>query len=64
MDEKIVELLQQKVDKRIGQQDIEVVPDGQILSLFAVRTGEGKDYLVNTLAGAVEKVRFDEWPPR
>ena len=64
MSDQILELLHEKVDRRIGPDDFEVVPDRQIQSLFAVRTGDGKDYLVNMSARVVEKVQFDQWPPR
>jgi hypothetical protein len=64
MYEEILELLQTKVDRTLDIDDFEVVPDRQITRLYAVRTGEGKDYLVNMTAKAVQKVSFDQWPPQ
>lgn len=63
MDDRILELLHEKVDREIESDDVDIVPDRQIQDLYAVRTGEGRDYLVNTTAKAVEKVQFDRWPP-
>jgi len=59
----VLELLQKKVHRQIDGADIEVVPDAQIVDVFAVRVGNGKQYLVNTMLGAVEQVRFPQWPP-
>jgi hypothetical protein len=64
MVDEVLELLQKKIDRQIDESKIEIVPDEQIINVFAVRTGDGNDYLVNTLLGAVEHVRFPQWPPR
>ncbi len=64
MPDEVLELLQKKVDRQLDGADIEVVPDEQIVNVFAVRASNGRDYLVNTLLGAVEHVRFPQWPPR
>lgn len=64
MENSILQILREQVDARVGRDDIEIVPDLQITSLYAVRIGKDGDFLVNTTAGAVERVRFDQWPPR
>lgn len=64
MFDRVLRILREEVDGEIGSEDVEIVPDRQIPNLFAVRIGEQADYLVNEGTASVEKVRFDEWPPR
>lgn len=60
----ILEILREQIDGGIGSDDLKVVPNRRMLNLYAVRLGNGNDYLVHTGARAVEKVCFDQWPPQ
>lgn len=64
MFERVMKILQEKIDPQLDTENVEIVPDRHISQLFAVRTAKGTDYVVNEATGSVERVSFDEWPPR
>jgi hypothetical protein len=61
---RIVEILCAYRQQTLSTDDVDVVPDLQIVHLFAARVAGVSDYLVHTDDGAVEEVTFETWPPR
>jgi hypothetical protein len=61
--DKVIEILRDRIDRRLVGDDIEIVPDRQMPNIFAVRVSRDADYIVNEQTRTVESVRFDQWPP-
>lgn len=61
---RVIEILSAYRGQNLPAGEIEIVPDLQIIDLYAARvTGQG-DYLVHADSGSVEEVDFDGWPPQ
>lgn len=61
---RIIEILCAYRGQELPRDAIEVVPDLEILDLYAARVSGEADYLVHGDSGSVEEVAFDGWPPR
>jgi CBS domain-containing protein len=60
---RIVQILCDYRRQQLIPEQIEVVPDLQIIDLYAARVAGESEYLVHVAAGTVEEVNFAEWPP-
>jgi hypothetical protein len=60
---RIVEILCDYRRQQLVPEQIEIVPDLQIIDLYAARVAGEFEYLVHAEAGTVEEASFAEWPP-
>jgi hypothetical protein len=60
---RIIEILCEYRHQQLSADDVEVVPDLQIIDLYAARVGGESQYLVHAGHGTVEEVYFERWPP-
>ena len=61
---RVIEILCAYRGQELAADEIEVVPDLEIIDLYAARVAGQADYLVHAESGSVEEVDFDGWPPR
>jgi CBS domain-containing protein len=61
--ERVVEILCRYRHQVLGEDEIEIIPDLQLVNVFAARVQGRIEYLVRTDEGRVEEVDFDGWPP-
>lgn len=62
--ERIADILCDHFGERLTAGDVEIVPDPEIVDLFAVRVSGQTHFLVRSQTASVEKVQFDAWPPQ
>lgn len=60
---RIIEVLVDYTHRPVVPDEIDVVPDLQVIDLYAVRVAGDSDYIVHAGNGRVEKVSFTCWPP-
>jgi CBS domain-containing protein len=60
---RIVEIVSAFRRESLSEERVEVVPDLEIVGLYAARVSDGADYVVNAETGRVELVAFEHWPP-
>jgi CBS domain-containing protein len=60
---RIIEILCEYRHQELSADDVEVVPDLQIIDLYAARVAGDSEYLVHAGHGKVEEVYFEHWPP-
>src|SRR5690606_14453266 len=61
---RIIEILSAYRGQELPADEVEVVPDLQILDLYAARVPGQGDFLVHADSGSVEEVDVEGWPPR
>jgi hypothetical protein len=61
--ERVVEILCRYRHQSLGEDEIEIIPDLQLVNVFAARVLGGVEYLVRADDGSVEVVDFGGWPP-
>ncbi|HEU4620282.1 MAG TPA: CBS domain-containing protein [Gammaproteobacteria bacterium] len=60
---RIVEILCRYRHETLAEDEIEIIPDLQIVNVFAARVQGRLEYVVRADEGIVEEVAFDGWPP-
>jgi CBS domain-containing protein len=60
---RIIEILASHMQHRPAADRVDVVPDLQIVDIYAVRVDGGTDYIVHAGNGTIEEVSFVLWPP-
>jgi hypothetical protein len=61
---RIIEVLVDYTHHPLEPDQVDVVPDLQIIDLYAVRVAGVTDYIVHVGSGKVEEVSFTLWPPQ
>ena len=61
---RILEVLVDYTHRPVAPDEVDVVPDLQVIDLYAVRVAGGSDYIVHAGSGKVEEVSFTFWPPQ
>jgi CBS domain-containing protein len=61
---RIVEIISAFRRESLAAEVVDVVPDLEIVGLYAARVFDGADYVVHADRGRVEAVAFERWPPQ
>jgi CBS domain-containing protein len=61
---RVIEVLVDFTHQPLDPEQVDVVPDLQVIDLYAVRVAGETDYIVHAGNGTVEEVSFAVWPPR
>jgi hypothetical protein len=61
--QRVIDILCDYRHQRLATEDVDAVPDLEIIDLYAARVAGTEDYLVHVADGLVEEVAFENWPP-